>query len=179
MENKSKWYALRVVSGKERKSKEFIDKEVEKNESISRLVHNVVLPIEKVYKIRNGKKYSTDRNFYPGYILIETDMSGEVQHTIENLPNVMYFLKEGKKPIALRPIEVNRMLSKVDELKDQTDFESPFILGESVQITDGPFASFYGVITNLDEEKKKVKLNVKIFGRETPLEMSFLQIDKV
>jgi transcriptional antiterminator NusG len=179
MENKLKWYVLRVVSGKEKKCKELIDKEVEKNPILNKSVKNVVLPLEKVYKVRKGKKYSQDRNFYPGYIIIEAYMDGEIMLTIEAIPDVIHFLKDGRNPIPLRPIEVNRMLNRVDENKDLTDYDVPFIIGENVEIGDGPFKSFNGEIVQIDNDKKTVKLNVKIFGRETPLELSFLQIDKI
>lgn len=179
MDNKLKWYVLRVVSGKEKKCKELIDKEVEKNPILNKNIKNVVLPLEKVYKVRKGKKYSQDRNFYPGYIIIEANMDGEIKLTIESIPNVMHFLKDGKSPIPLRPIEVNRMLNRVDENKDLTDYDIPFIVGENVEIIDGPFKSFNGEIVKIDIEKKIAKLNVKIFGRETPLELNFLQINKI
>lgn len=175
----TKWYVLRVISGKERKCKELIDKEVEKNPLLNKNIKNVVLPLEKVYKLRNGKKYSQDRNFYPGYIIIESIMDAEIMLLLESIPNVMHFLKEDKRPIPLKTEEVNRMLNRVDENKDKIDYDIPFIVGENVQIGDGPFKSFHGEIVDIDNEKKKVKLNVKIFGRETPLELSFLQIDKV
>jgi transcriptional antiterminator NusG len=178
-----KWYALRVTSGKERKTKEYIENYLNKDDSINSItkyVHNIVLPLEKVYKVRNGKKYSSDRNFYPGYILIETNMSGEVLHVIEKMPNVIYFIKEDKKPIPLRDSEVKIILDRVDELtNNKTKIDIPFLVGEMVKITNGPFISFNGEITSINIDKKKLKLNVKIFGRETSLEVGFLQVDKI
>jgi len=179
MEKKNKWYALRVISGKERKAKEFLDKLVAQTESIKGLVDNIVLPMEKVYKIRSGKKYATDKNFFPGYLLVEADMNGEVQHVVEGAPDVMHFLKDGKKATALRQHEVERILGRIDEISGQTEFDIPYIIGENVQIIQGPFASFNGLITNIDPEKQRAKLMVKIFGRETPLELAFDQIGKV
>lgn len=177
--NKDKWYALRVVSGKERKVKEYIDKVLETDENLSKLVKNVVLPTEKVYKVRKGKKYSMDKNFFPGYLLVEANMCGEVIHSIEKITNVIHFLKEGKKAIPLRDSEVNRMLIRVDESEEKSELDVPFIVGEKIQITDGPFASFTGEITSIDKIKKRAKVDVKIFGRDTPLELDFLQIDKI
>jgi len=177
--NKFKWYALRVISGKERKAKEFIDKLIEQSESLSKKVHNVILPMEKVYKIRNTKKYMTDKNFFPGYLLIEAELNGEVIHEIENAPNVMHFLKDGKRAIPLRESEVKRILTKLDDIKDKTELDIPFIAGESVQIVDGPFASFNGIITEINPDKRKAKVNVKIFGRDTSLELGFVQLGKV
>lgn len=174
-----KWYALRVVSGKEKKVKEYLDKEIEKYDFLKNSIKNVILPMEKVYRIRKGKKYSSDRNFYPGYLLVEGNINGEVIHKIEDSPNVMHFLKDKKTPIPIRESEMKRILNKVDKIKEQTEFDVPYIVGESVQIVDGPFSSFNGVINEIDEDKKRVKVIVKIFGRETPLELNFLQIDKM
>jgi transcription termination/antitermination protein NusG len=174
-----KWYVLRVVSGKEKKAKDLIDNEISKNPSISKYVNRAVLPLEKVFQVRSGKKYAKERNFYPGYILIEAELNGEVMQTLESLNNVISFLKDNGRPQPLKQIEINRILGKIDELREETDFDIPFIVGETIVITDGPFTSFNGDITDIDEIKKKVKINVRIFGRETPLELSFLQIDKV
>jgi len=177
MENK--WYVLRVVSGKERKVKEVIDSEVKKNPAVKDLVNSVVLPLEKFVQMRNGKKYTKERNFYPGYILIESEMTSEVEGTLESLINVIGFLKDGERPSPLKSIEVNRLLSRIDDLRDKTDFESPFIIGETVMITSGPFSSFHATVVSIDESKKMLKLNVKIFNRDTPLEMNFLYVDKL
>jgi len=174
----TKWYALRVISGKERKTKEFLDKLISKNKSINGLIKDIILPMEKVYKIRSGKKYVTDKNFFPGYLLIDAHIDGEVLHTVEGAPNVMHFLKDGKKPIPLRESEIKRILGRVDKIKEQTEYDIPYIVGENVQIINGPFASFSGLITEIDAEKQKAKVTVKIFGRETPVELGFAQIGK-
>lgn len=179
MEKKNKWYALRVISGKERKSKEFLEKLVNQTESVKDLVTNIVLPMEKVYKVRSGKKYATDKNFFPGYLLVEASMSGEVIHVLEGAPNVMHFLKDGKKATPLRQKEVERILGRIDEISGHTELDIPYIVGESVQIIHGPFTSFNGLITGINTDKQKVELMVKIFGRETPLELSFEQIGKI
>lgn len=176
----NKWYVLRVISGKEKKVKDLIDNEVSKNPSITSYVENVVLPVEKVYQVRNGKKFIKERNFYPGYILIETDLRDDVQYIIEGINNVIEFLKDNGKPQSLKPKEVTRVLSRIDELRDTVEnVEIPFMVGESIVIIDGPFTSFNGDITGIDEGKKRAKVNVRIFGRETPLELDFLQIDKI
>ena len=179
MEKRNKWYALRVISGKERKTKEFLDKLVSQTESVKNMVINIVLPMEKVYKVRSGKKYATEKNFFPGYLLVEASMSGEVQHVVEGAPDVMHFLKDGKKATPLRQREVERILGRIDEISEQTEYDIPYIVGESVQIIQGPFESFNGLITEVDGEKQRAKLMVKIFGRETPLELKFEQIGKV
>jgi transcriptional antiterminator NusG len=174
-----KWYILRIMNGKEKKVKESIDKLLESNPSLKKHVMRVVLPIEKIYKIRNKKKYSVDRNFYPGYLLIESDLKGETIHIIENLTNVIHFLKDNGIPTPLRKNEIENILKRLDKIESKKELDIPFIVGESVQIIDGPFTSFTGEIVKINEMKKTVELNVKIFGRETSLELSFLQIDKI
>ena len=135
-----------------------------------------MLPIEKVYQIRNGKKVSKERNLYPGYVFIEANLIGEIPHMIKNMTNVIGFLirQKRRKPIPLRQNEVNRMLGKVDEMADsEAELNIPFVVGEAVKVIDGPFNSFTGVIEEINEEKKRLKVMVKIFGRKTPLELSY------
>jgi transcriptional antiterminator NusG len=172
-----KWYVLRAVGGKEKKVKELIESEIGLLK-MQDYVSQVLIPQEKVYQIRNGKKISKERNYFPGYVLIEANLVGEVPHVLRNIPNVLGFLGSGE-PIPLRQVEVNRILGKVDELA-ATDEEltTPFFVGESVKVIDGPFNSFTGVIEEVNEEKKKLKVMVKIFGRKTPLELSFMQVEK-
>jgi transcription termination/antitermination protein NusG len=144
-------------------------------------ISQILLPIEKVYQIRNGKKTSKERNLYPGYVFIEANLVGEVPHIIKNLTNVIGFLsdKKGGEPVPLRLNEVNRMLGKVDEMAEsEAELNIPFVVGESVKVIDGPFNSFSGVIEEINEEKKKLKVMVKIFGRKTPLELSYMQVEK-
>ena len=137
--------------------------------------------MEKVYQIRNGKKISKERSFYPGYVLIEASLVGEVTHTLRNIPNVIGFLGDtkGGEPVPMRPNEVNRILGKVDELTETgEEMNNPFMVGETVKVIDGPFNGFNGTIEAINEEKKKLQVMVKIFGRKTPLELSFLQVEK-
>jgi transcriptional antiterminator NusG len=174
-----KWYVLRAVGGKEKKVKELIESEIGLLK-MQDYVSQVLIPTEKVYQIRNGKKISKERNYFPGYVLIEANLVGEVPHVLRNIPNVLGFLgSKGDEPIPLRLAEVNRILGKVDELA-ATDEEltTPFFVGESVKVIDGPFNSFTGVIEEVNDEKKKLKVMVKIFGRKTPLELSFMQVEK-
>jgi transcriptional antiterminator NusG len=174
-----KWYVLRAVGGKEKKVKELIENEI----SLLKMqdyVSQVLIPQEKVYQIRNGKKISKERPYFPGYIVIEANLVGEIPHILRNIPNVLGFLgSKGDEPTPLRGSEINRILGKVDELA-ATDEEltTPFFVGESVKVIDGPFNSFTGVIEEVNEEKKKLKVMVKIFGRKTPLELSFMQVEK-
>lgn len=175
-----RWYSLRVISGKERKIKERIELEIQRNKWSS-AVTQVLVPSEKVYKIRSGKKVILERNILPGYILVEAlykKFSPEIVQGIANIPNVIHFL--GKtKPIPMQQSEANRMLGKVDESQEVGEaLIEPFIVGETVKIIDGPFNGFVGDIKEVNEEKKKLKVIVKIFGRGTEVELNFMQVDK-
>jgi len=173
-----KWYVVKTLSGKEKKVKEYIENEVKRLGAESK-VSQVLIPTEKVYQIRKGKKVSSERNYFPSYILLEADFEAELFFAIRNLPGVMNFLGTKKEPVPLRQSEVNRILGKIDELADEEEqMSEPFIVGETVTVIDGPFNSFTGVIEEVNEEKKKLKVMVKIFGRKTPLELSFTQVDK-
>ncbi len=174
-----KWYVLRAIGGKEKKVKEYIESEIS-SLNLEDYVTQVLIPTEKVYQIRNGKKISKERNFFPGYIMIEAALVGEIPHILKNIPNVIGFLGEkGDNPIPLRMSEVNRILGKVDELAaSDEEINIPFFVGETVKVIDGPFNSFSGIIEEVNEEKKKLKVMVKIFGRKTPLELSFMQVEK-
>ena len=177
-ENVKKWYVLRAIGGKEKKVKEYIDSEVVRLK-LEDYVSQVLIPTEKVYQIRAGKKISKERTFFPGYVLIEAVLTGEIPHIIRNIPGVLGFLGSKDEPVPLRQAEVNRILGKVDELSEQgAEFSIPYIVGETVTVIDGPFNSFSGIIEEINEEKKKLKVMVKIFGRKTPLELSFTQVAK-
>jgi transcriptional antiterminator NusG len=178
-ETDKKWYVLRAIGGKEKKVKEYIESEISRLE-LQEYISQVLIPTEKVYQIRNGKKISKERSFFPGYILIEANLVGEMTHILKNIPNVIGFLEsEGDKPTPLRQSEVNRILGKVDELAESDEeINVPFFVGETVKVIDGPFNSFNGIIEEVNEEKKKLKVMVKIFGRKTPLELSFMQVEK-
>jgi transcriptional antiterminator NusG len=179
-ENVKRWYVLRAIGGKEKKVKEYIENEVNRLK-LTDFISQVLIPTEKVYQIRNGKKVSKDRIFYPGYVLIEAVLVGEVPHMLKDIPNVIGFLGDPRtgEPIPLRQSEVNRILGRVDELADRDEeLNVPFFVGETVKVIDGPFNSFTGVIEEVNEEKKKLKVMVKIFGRKTPLELSFMQVEK-
>jgi len=178
-ENVKKWYVLRAIGGKEKKVKEYIESEINRLE-LQDYISQVLIPQEKVYQIRAGKKISKERNFFPGYVLIEAALVGEIPHILKNIPNVIGFLgtKEGE-PVPLRKSEINRILGKVDELAaSDEEINVPFYVGESVKVVDGPFNSFTGIIEEVNDEKKKLKVMVKIFGRKTPLELSFMQVEK-
>jgi len=180
MSDSKKWYVVRAISGQENKIKGYIENEIA-HIGMSDLVAQILVPTEKVFQIRNGKKISKERNYYPGYIMVEADLSGEVVHTIKNIPGVIGFLGEtkGGDPVPLRQSEVNRMLGKVDELAESDEqFNIPFVVGEVVKVIDGPFNGFNGSIEKINEEKRKLEVMVKIFGRKTPLELGFMQVEK-
>lgn len=179
-DNSKKWYVLRAIGGKEKKVKEYIENEIA-NGDLKDFVDQVLIPTEKVYQIRNGKKISKERNFFPGYVLIEAALVGEVAHTLRNIPNVIGFLGDtkGGDPVPMRQNEVNRILGRVDELaENDEEINIPFVVGETVKVIDGPFNGFNGTIEEINEEKKKLQVMVKIFGRKTPLELSFMQVEK-
>lgn len=173
-----KWYVIRAISGNEKKVKQYLESEINRL-GLSDFITQVLIPTEKVYQVRKGKKISKERNYLPGYVLIEAILTGEIPHIIKNVPGVLGFLGSKGEPVPLRLAEVNRILGKVDELTEQGEEVSvPFIVGETVTVIDGPFNSFTGIIEEINEEKKKLKVMVKIFGRKTPLELGFMQVEK-
>jgi transcriptional antiterminator NusG len=180
MSEDKKWYSLRVISGKERSIRDRVEAEV-RSYGWGEIVTQIIVPSEKVYKIRNGKKVVMERNILPGYILVEADstkLKGDIAQHIANLPNVIHFLGKND-PLPMRNHEANRLLGKVDETMATGEalFE-PFIEGESIKIIDGPFNDFLGDIKEINEEKRKLKVIVKIFGRPTEVELSFVQVEK-
>ena len=176
-----KWYVVRAVSGQENKVKAYIESETLRL-GMSDYVSQVLVPTEKVVQIRDGKKIAKEKVYFPGYIMVEANLTGEVPHIIKSIPGVIGFLGEtkGGEPVPLRMSEVNRMLGKVDELSVKVDnIAIPFSVSETVKVIDGPFNGFNGVIEKVNEEKRKLEVMVKIFGRKTPLELSFMQVEKV
>jgi transcriptional antiterminator NusG len=182
----TKWYVLRVVSGKERKIKEYLDKDVTRN-GWGEIIKQVFLPMEKVYKVQNGKKVMREKNYFPGYVMLEVSngkLSDDIVQHISGISNIMHFLTDGKGSkgniISLRKAEVNKMLGKVDEMGEQgVQISEPFIVGETIKIIDGAFNDFNGVIEEVNTEKKKLKVIVKIFGRSTPVELNYMQVEKM
>ena len=173
-----KWYVVRAISGKEKKVKEYLESEINRL-NLQEYIAQILIPTEKVYQIRKGKKISKERNYFPGYVLIEAELTGEIPHIIKGIPDVLGFLGTRGNPEPIRPAEVKRILGKVDELAEQgEEVNNPYIVGETVTVVDGPFNSFSGIIEEIDEEKKKLRVMVKIFGRKTPLELGFMQVEK-
>ncbi len=178
--DEKKWYSLRVISGKEKKIKERIELEIQRKKW-SESITSILVPSEKVYKIRGGKKVIMERNILPGYILVEAipaRFTGEMIQTISNIPNVIHFLGRNH-PIPMQQSEANRMLGKVDESQEVGEaMIEPYLVGETIKIIDGPFNDFVGDIKEVNDEKKKLKIIVKIFGRGTEVELNFMQVEK-
>ena len=178
-EVQKKWYVLRAISGKEHKVKEYIDYEIA-HTSLSDFVSQVLIPTEKTVQVRNGKKVVKERSYLPGYVLVEVALVGEVAHHLRNVPNVLGFLGGLDNPTPLRLSEVNRILGTVDDMQE-IGAEEPmieYIVGESVKVNYGPFSGFSGIIEEVNTEKRKLKVMVKIFGRKTPIELGFMQVEK-
>ena len=172
------WYVLRAVSGKENKVKEYIDAEI-KNGRLGGHVSQVLIPTEKVKQVRGNKQVVKEHLYLPGYVLVEARLVGETIHELRSTPNVLGFLGGMDNPTPLRESEINRILGKVDELEDAPqEIDIPYVVGESVKVVDGPFSGFSGTIEKLDNEKKKVTVIVKVFGRNTGLDLGFMQIEK-
>ncbi len=181
-----KWYVLRAVSGQEKKVKSYLETEITRH-NLTDQISQVIIPSEKVYEIRNGKKKVREKNTLPGYVIISANVDHpEVMHTITGIPGVLGFLGNetrtgtaNKVPVPLRQAEINRILGKMDEEAEQGEkLETPFMVGETVMVMDGPFKSFKGAVEEIFEERKKLKVMVKIFGRNTPVELSYMEVEK-
>ena len=191
-ESTKKWYVLRAAGGKEKKAKEYLEKEIERR-GLQDLVSQVLVPTEKVYRIRDGKRICTERLFYPGYVLIEAELTGELQHIIRNeIPHMSGFLtekrdvkrgegkaQEEKLPIPIREDEVKRILGEQDEIAgNEAETVVDYQVGDAVKITDSPFNGFDGRVDEIGEDRSKLKVMVMIFGRKTLLELNFTQVTK-
>ena len=177
----TKWYVLRVISGKEKKVKEYLDKEV-KISGWSQSILQVLCPIEKIFKVIAGKKVLREKILFPGYLMLEAadgKLHDTMIQTIKNVTGVIHFLGKDH-PTSLRKSEVNKMFGKMDEVSEQgIGYAEPYIVGETVKIVDGPFNDFNGTVEEVNEEKKKLKVVVKIFGRATPVELNYMQVEKI
>ncbi|WP_284464223.1 transcription termination/antitermination protein NusG, partial [Chryseobacterium sp.] len=163
------------------KVKNYIETEI-KRLGFEQYVTQVVIPMEKVIQIRNGKKVPKERPYYPGYLMIEAELMGEIPHVIKNIPGVISFLSltKGGDPVPMRKSEVNRMLGRMDELSEfASEVDIPYVVGENVKVIDGPFNGFNGTVEKILEDKKKIEVSVLIFGRKTPMELSYMQVEKV
>ena len=177
-ETGKKWYVLRAVSGKEAKVKEYIEAEMKHNALLTQYVSQVLIPTEKHATLRNGKRVVKEKISLPGYVLVEAELKGDVAHTLRFMPNVLGFLGGLDNPTPVRQADINRILGNVEETELVDEIAVPYVVDETVKVTDGPFSGFSGVIEEVNAEKHKLKVMVKIFGRKTPLELSFMQVEK-
>ena len=162
------WYVLKAVSGKEEKVKEYIEAEQKHNEILARNVSLVLIPLEKHASLRNGKRY----------VFLNANLTGDIASLVRFMPNVLGFLGGTDSPIPVRQAEINRMLGTAEETAIVEETDIPYEVNETVKVTDGPFSGFSGIIEEVNAEKHKLKVMVKIFGRKTPLELSFMQVEK-
>ncbi len=177
------WYVIRAVSGQEKKIKAYLENEIAR-QKLEEYIPEILIPSEKIYEVRNGKKRVREKSFFPGYIIISADLShGEANHLITAMPGVIGFLGNmtagSKVPVPLRQSEINRILGKVEEATEV--MEAPKVSyhrGENVKIVDGPFSGFIGTVEEIFDDKKKLNVVVKIFGRNTPVELSYAQVEK-
>ena len=183
--SESKWYVLKVVSGQEKKIKSYLEAELTR-QKLDNHITQILIPVEKVYEMRAGKRKLKERNFFPGYMLVCAELSdGKVTYTIKNIPGIFGFLSTrgwgvSKTPVPLRQTEVNRILGRVDEAENSDLYAtSPFMVGEKIKVIDGPFSGFSGSIQEILEERKKLNITVKIFERNTPVELSYTQVEKL
>ena len=174
-----KWYVLRAVSGKEGKVKEYLEALMKKDELLAANVGEILLPTEKYAQLRNGKRVVKEKLFLPGYVLVEANLQGEVAHTLRFMPNVLGFLGGLDNPTPVRQADINRILDTAEDITIKSEEVTiPFVVDEAVKVTDGPFSGFSGIIEEVNAEKRKLKVMVKIFGRKTPLELSYNQVEK-
>lgn len=175
MENR--WYVVRTFSGHETKVKNFIDLELKDSDSLRAKIEEVLVPTERVFEVKDGKKRSKTKNFFPGYILLKADLDNQVKDFILNTPSVMGFLGTKNNPNPLQPEEVKRIVGRIIQDEDSERMETMFRAGDVVKIIDGPFNNFSGIVQEVNEEKMKMKVQVSIFGRKTPVEIDFVQAE--
>ena len=174
-----KWYVLRAVSGKEGKVKEYLEALMKKDELLAANVGEILLPTEKYAQLRNGKRVVKEKLFLPGYVLVEANLQGEVAHTLRFMPNVLGFLGGLDNPTPVRQADINRILGTAEDITIKSeDVAIPYSVDEAVKVTDGPFSGFSGIIEEVNADKRKLKVMVKSFGRKTPLELAYNQVEK-
>ena len=174
-----KWYIIHSYSGFERKVKESIEARVRADERLSGKIGRVLIPTESVTEVRNGKKYTSERMFYPGYVLVEMDMDDNVWHVVKSTPRVTGFVGTGQQPTPLSEEEVQQIVYRVADSREKPKLKVKFEKNEAVRITEGPFASFTGMVDEVNEDRETLKVMVTIFGRSTPVELEFGQVEKV
>jgi len=181
IENNLKWYVVRAISGKENKVKEYIESALVTSSLFREYVSQVLIPTEKVVTLKNGKRTIKERNLLPGYVLVECNLTDECYPLLRNIPNVLGFLSDSKsstKPAPVPQSEINKIVGNVEVEEEELLNEELFMAGEKIKVTDGPFNGFNGVISEVMQDKRKLKVVVTIFDRQTPLELGFNQVAK-
>ena len=173
-----KWYIIHAYSGFERKVRESLESRI-RAFGLENRIGRIMIPTEPVTELRNGKKYTIDRVFLPGYVLVEMELDNDLWHVIKNTPRVTGFLGTGDNPVALSEQEVSSILFRTDSAKDKPTLKIKFVKGEQVRINEGPFANFNGTVDDVNEDRQTLKVMVSIFGRPTPVEIEFSQVDKI
>jgi transcriptional antiterminator NusG len=174
----AKWYIVHTYSNFEKKVAEEIKRQA-KIQGLEDLVEDVLVPTEEVIEVRRGQKVNSERKFLPGYVLLRANLTDEAYHLVKNVAKVTGFLGQNNKPMALRQAEVDRILSQVHEGAERPKPSISFEIGENVRVADGPFTSFNGTVEEVDEDRSRLKVAVSIFGRATPVELEFTQVEKV
>lgn len=177
--SEKKWYALRVYSGKEARVKAHIEKEIEL-QGIESKVGHIVIPSENIIEMKDGKKRVKNKTFFPGYMIIELLLDSQTKHVIVNAPGVVSFVGPKNEPVPLRESEVRSILGKIERSREtevKGKISVPYKVGDPIRVNDGPFNDFTGFVEEINEEKNKVKVNISIFGRPTPVELDFLQVE--
>ena len=173
-----RWYIIHAYSNFEKKVAESIEEQV-RQKGLEHLVEQILVPLEKVVEVRRGRKVDAERKFFPGYVLARMQMTDEAYHLIKNTPKVTGFLGSDNKPMPITDKEAERILNQVQEGVDRPKPSIMFEIGESVRVSDGPFASFNGIVEEVDEERARLKVEVSIFGRATPVDLEYGQVEKV
>jgi transcriptional antiterminator NusG len=173
----AKWYVVRTFSGHENKVKQFLETEIQDNEQLKSKIKEILVPTEKVFEVKDGKKRSKTKNFFPGYIWVQVELDNQVKEFILRTPSVMGFLGTGNVPSPLQPDEVRRIIGRITQNENTERMETIFRSGDLVKIIDGPFNNFSGTVQEVNEDKMKMKVMVSIFGRKTPVEIDFVQAE--
>ena len=173
-----KWYVVHVYSGSEKKVKETIEEQA-KTKNMTEYIEEVMVPTEEIFEIRKGTKVKTEKKFFPGYILVKMNMTDESWHFIKSQPKVTNFLGSNGKPVSLSNKEAERLLEQITEGVERPRSNVIFEIGEEVRVSDGPFQSFNGLVEEVDEDKSRLKVTVSIFGRSTPVDLEFTQVEKI
>ena len=180
-ENNYKWYVLKAISGKENKVKEYIEGALVTSTLFKEYVSQVLIPTEKVVALRGNKRVVKERNLLPGYVLVECNLTDECYPLLRNIPNVLGFVTDSKSSVKAKPVpqeEVNRLVGAIDDSNVDAMMDETFLVGEHVKVTDGPFSGFEGIINEVVQDKRKLKVVVTIFDRQTPLELGYDQVAK-